>query len=158
MEEIVTKVFQEPIDVNLLLAWMAPLISIFISVGTYLILWKKAKPEIDKIKAETSSEDATAAESYARAAKTYAEELESVRQELANLRREIDSRDKLILEQGLVIEDLKDWAQRLIFQVKSLNGNPVPLRSTSRAKTRKTLDEIEKDVLDAAKTDPHNRQ
>ena len=48
------------------------------------------------------------------------------------LEQELIKRDKVIVEQNLLIEDLKDWAERLVGQVKEAGKEPV---SFTRKKT-----------------------
>jgi Tfp pilus assembly protein PilO len=113
-----------------LINWIPLLANALIMLGGWYILWRKAKPEIDKTDAEARSEDANAAEASATAVKLYAEELTSVRKELKELRAELDSRDSIILDLKTVLDDTKDWAERLSHQVISLGAVPVKFRST----------------------------
>lgn len=124
--------------------WIPLLVNSLIAAGTFFILWRKASPEINQIRSEAEKNEALANTSEAQAAKTYAEaadlvgeQLKEVRQEVKDLRKEIDvlnnvirEREKLIMEQTVTIEDLKDWAERLIFQLRSRDpsAEPVPFR------------------------------
>lgn len=131
--------------------WMAVIVNIAILILGGYVLWKKAPPEIQKIRSESISSEGDAAESFANATKIYAEELKAVRVELKDLRKQVDEKDaeikriieskdkiiiereKIILEQKTVIADLTDWAERLVHQVRSLGGvDPVPLRMTKK--------------------------
>lgn len=119
-----------------LINWIPLAITTILGVFNVYILWKKARPEIKKIESESASEYAAAAKASADAVKLYTDELTGVRAELKELRKELDAkdaiitaRDKVIMEQKTTIDDLKDWAERLTYQVKSRGEIPVPFRS-----------------------------
>ena len=103
-------------------------------VGTQMYLSRSNRK---KLNADANSEDASAIESYANATRTYAEEVKNLRTEVAELRNSLDERDAVIREQATHIEDLKDWADRLVHQVKSYGATPVPFRQ------RKVVDKQE---------------
>lgn len=129
-----------------LLVWLPVIANLVLSIGSYLMLFRKLKPEIDKIEAETDSESASAVQSYATATKIYSEELAKVREELQDLSNKIkerdetiNARDRVIAEQSVTIKDLTDWAERLVYQVKSLGVVPVPFKvETKNIKAKPT--------------------
>lgn len=114
------------------LNWFATIMSIVsLAMGAY-VLWRKAKPEIDKIRSETDSSAADAVESYANATKLYSEEVKSLKEEQRALRKELDANLLKIRELEMKLEDLTDYVDRLIHQIKSLNAVPVPFRARKR--------------------------
>lgn len=122
---------------EVLLAWVPVVVTALLSVFNVVILLKKANPEIRKLDSESDAQEANAAEASANAVKLYAEELTNVRNQIKELRMEMDKkdatikeRDSIILEQKTVISDLKDWAERLSYQLRSEGKEPVPFRAT----------------------------
>lgn len=115
------------------LNWLPLMLTSLVSAINFFFLWKRATPEIEKIRSESEKDDADAVESYANAARVVAEELTKVRDEVKVLRGEIYERDKIILQQRIMIDDLKDWSTRLIFQMKSINKDiePTPFKPGS---------------------------
>ena len=81
-------------------------------------------------KASTTNEDAKASESYANASAIMAEQYTKVRQELDQLKAALDERDKIILGLTRNNSDLKNWAERLVHQLQSLDVKPVPFRGS----------------------------
>jgi hypothetical protein len=100
----------------------AEVAALVLSALALYLTWRKSKSEI-----HSSSGDA--AESYANASKTYADEVIKMRGEIDELRRRDGERarqlDFLSKENGV----LRDWAERLCYQVKSLGGIPVLCKS-----------------------------
>ena len=98
------------------------------AASLYLAL-RKAPVEIAKTSADGEASRAEAAESYANATATYAKEVASLRTEVSDLRKKLDESDKLKQSLAWQVEDLMDWADRLVHQVKSLGDQPpVPFR------------------------------
>lgn len=101
---------------------------------------------------ESRAMDATAARGFAEAsklseeaAKMSATRAETSRVELEAYRTGVESKIKELegkirsleigmAERDLVIEDLQDWAERLVYQVKSLGGEPVKIRKRKNSK------------------------
>lgn len=131
--------------------WISAIVNVLLIIAGGWIMIKKAIPEVQKIRSESSADDASAVESYAHATQMYADELKTVREEMRTLRKELDTkdsiikqrdeiiaeRDKIILGQRITIDDVTDWADRLVHQVKSLGGIPVPFRSAKENTTPK---------------------
>lgn len=96
-----------------------------------LALWKAfttARPEAQKLSSDAQASEADAAESYANVAIKYADELRKLRDELSGLEGRMRAQE---IELGKVRQenaDLRDWAERLVFQVRSLGHEPVKMR------------------------------
>ena len=86
-----------------------------------------------KRSADVTCAEADAAESYASATKTYAAEVVRLRNEMKDLRAELDETKKQVKEQDREIQDLRDWAERLVYQIKSLGAVPVEMRKSKKA-------------------------
>lgn len=79
--------------------------------------------------ASAENNEAAAVKQYAEATALYAQEVKVLRSELGRLRREILKRDQMIdhlndllTQKNMTIEDLQDWAERLVAQVKQYGG------------------------------------
>lgn len=136
MEAAIISFFLQEEPITKYLNWASMIASVIsISIAAYL-LWKKARPEIDKIRSESSSSAADAVESYANATRLYSEEVKSLKEEQKALRKELDDNLLKIRELEVKLDDLSDYVDRLIHQIKSLNAVPVPFRARKRKSPR----------------------
>lgn len=116
-----------------LLNWLPVLVNVIVVIIGLAVALRKVKPEIESIKAGTGADNASAVESYANATKIYSEELGRVNEQITILIGKIEEKDRIIVErdkmiasQTITIEKVSNWAERLLYQVKSLGGVPVP--------------------------------
>ncbi len=93
------------------------LIAIIAAVSALLVAFFKTRPEIRKL-------DGDAAKSYSEAAHNYASQVTDLQERLARAEKELATLTKLREENS----DLREWAERLVHQVRSLGGEPVTLR------------------------------
>lgn len=100
----------------------AEALTLLLSAVAVVIAIFKARPE-----AQASAGDA--AESYAAAAKTYSDEVIKLRGELAEIRMQDRDREDRIAKLERENRNLRAWAERLCYQLKSLGVTPVPLCS-----------------------------
>jgi ElaB/YqjD/DUF883 family membrane-anchored ribosome-binding protein len=88
--------------------------------------------------------DAAAAQAYAQAAKLASERAEKacdeldkykerISNELVSLRTRVDELEELVRTREQEVADLKDWAERLVHQVKSYGGEPVPYKPRKKS-------------------------
>lgn len=113
------------------------IIGALISILGALVMIYKAKPEKKKLEAEGSASIADAAESVAAGAKVSTELLltrikelearEQKREESMRAREKAwDAEIRMLKEQVQELEAYKDWAQRLVKQIRSKGDEPVP--------------------------------
>jgi|GEM_PF-5995980 len=104
-----------------------------------LALWKAfttARPEAKKLAGEAQASEADAAESYANVVTIYAGEIRKMRDELAALESRIKIQESELGKLRQENADLRDWAERLHFQVKSLGHEPVKMRQKAQDEGR----------------------
>lgn len=106
---------------------ISTIISLTASMGALYIAYRKAPAEARHLSASAGSSEADTAEKYRAIADRAADRALAVDQRLQQL-------EKQVIEQSLEIEDLKcenarlaHWADRLVHQVISLGGRPVPM-------------------------------
>ena len=91
---------------------------------------------------ESRNMDASAAKSYAEAAKSSADRAKEIADEfeeykleteaeLKKLNNEIRSLKIALKERQETLDDLRDWAERLVHQIQSLGAEPVKIRKHS---------------------------
>ena len=109
-------------------AIIASVITAVVTVRLYPVNWR--------------SLDAGASKQYAEATKLYADEVKTLRAELDTLREELHKRDQVIEHMQEMLEkrnaeiarqrqeigDLREWAARLVEQVKEHRTEPVKMR------------------------------
>jgi SMC interacting uncharacterized protein involved in chromosome segregation len=55
-------------------------------------------------------------------------DIDELKCEVEKLKKENKLKDEMIVDLQLQLDDVQDWAERLVFQVKSLGGDPVKIR------------------------------
>lgn len=111
------------------LNWLIDIVPLVVSMFTLYILYRKLKPEVVKIESEANSENASAVESYAKATQIYSDELARVNEQIRILIAKGEQKDKIIMEQTITISEVTDWAERLVYQVRSMGAVPVPFKA-----------------------------
>jgi DNA-directed RNA polymerase alpha subunit len=114
------------------------LIGGIVSIGSVItIIWVSIK----KTPHETKSIDAEIMVKYAALVKEGTEQALQQNKGITDLEIEVKCLKKSLLdsedlrtEQALTIDNLQDWADRLVHQVKSLGGTPVQMRKQKRDK------------------------
>jgi len=81
----------------------------------------KTKPEIRSINGET-------AESYSQAARNYADQVVDLQTRLSKAEQSLSVIMGEVNQLRKQNEDLREWAERLTHQVKSMGGEPVQMR------------------------------
>lgn len=88
---------------------------------------------IKKYPHETSETDSNAVKNYIEAIERTGKQLtemqetqDKLRETQRRMQKEIDATKAELAEVKRENSDLKDWAERLVFQVKSFGGTPVP--------------------------------
>ncbi len=91
-----------------------------------------ARAQFKRIPSQNESDDASAVRSYAEAAEriskqnqTMAQEVEHLRQQVDDFRKELEKRDAVIQQMKIERDNLKNWAERLVYQLKSHELVPV---------------------------------
>jgi predicted nucleic acid-binding Zn-ribbon protein len=97
--------------------WIA-IIASLVAIGVSVI---KTKPEIRSINGET-------AESYSQAARNYADEVVNLQTRLTKAEQSLASVMGEVNDLRKQNEDLREWAERLTHQIKSLGAEPVAIR------------------------------
>ena len=108
------------------------IVGIISTITMIFIGLRKAPKEITQLDANAAKSYADAAESSARRAEQACRELDEYKEktegELKLLHDEIAIIKQEREELKLLVDDLQDWAERLVHQVKSLGGDPVKIR------------------------------
>ena len=101
------------------------IIAIIISVIAVYLNVKKQPHETNNLDAATVNIVADAIEKYQKIALTSANRLSELETEFYEFRQKTE---KEIRELRQERDDLKDWAQRLVYQIVSLKQQPVPFK------------------------------
>lgn len=102
------------LSVGEIIAILASIIAVALSI-------LKTKPEIRSINGET-------AESYSQAARNYADQVVDLQTRLSKAEHSLAAIMGEVNELRKNNADLREWAERLTHQVKSLGGDPVQMR------------------------------
>ena len=93
-----------------------------------------ARGQFKRIPSQNESDDASAVRSYAEAAERISNQNREMANEVDRLRGQMNDLQKKLEEQMTLIQqlkaerdDLKNWAERLVHQLKSHELTPVPL-------------------------------
>jgi hypothetical protein len=103
---------------------VAALIVALISIGLSVL---KTRPEIHNLTGD-------AAQSYSEAARNYAAQVVDLQTRLTRAEETISAHSAELSKMMAENADLRDWAERLVHQVRSLGGDPVKMRSRAEAK------------------------
>ena len=99
-----------------------------IALAGEIYRWIKAPHETKALDASTENQDANTAEKYQTIANMAAERALKLEKRINELECEVaklKEENRQYREENV---DLRDWADRLVHQVKSLGGNPVTIR------------------------------
>ena len=97
------------------------IVAIIASIVAVALSIVKTKPEIKAINGET-------AESYSQAASNYASQVVDLQTRLSKAEHSLATIMSEVNELRKNNADLREWAERLTHQVKSLGGDPVQMR------------------------------
>ena len=107
------------------------ILAVLVSLGTLLVVWRKMPHETREMDARADGQDAETAGKYLDIADRAAERALKLEKRVTELEAEVA--ELKALNENLLNDrdDLKDWAERLVHQVKSLGLDPVKLRVAS---------------------------
>lgn len=106
------------------IALIAGIVSVIASVMASAMQYRKwSGGEQDKVGAEAAGEITVASIALVNGMRT---EIAIIRAELETLRNDNKNMRVMLVE----LEDVQDWAERLVYQVKSLGADPVKMRVT----------------------------
>jgi len=96
----------------------------------WMIYIQKNKLPVENRKTESDTDlaQASTAESYARAADIQARRFIEIAKRLEDAERRIDDLERREKDYNLMIDDLKDWVERLCHQIQMLGSVPVEMR------------------------------
>lgn len=92
----------------------------------------KTDAESRKIQAETDDIHAQVADRWAEHVAELQEEVKGLRLDIAQVRRENEKYRQELVERDLLIDDLRDWAARLVRQVEEAGKIPVKMRERKK--------------------------
>jgi TolA-binding protein len=105
------------------------ILGIISSLGISIL---SARAQFMRVPSQNDSDDASAVRSYAEAAEriskqnqSMAAEVEHLRTQVDEFRKELEKRDAIIQQMKIERDNLKNWAERLVYQLKSHELVPV---------------------------------
>jgi len=106
------------------------------SLAAIILSLRKYPHESRNLDASAAKQYAEAAEMEAKRAKGYADELETYKKNtentLAILRQEVSALKSDLAERQKKLDELQNWAERLVMQVRSLGEEPVPFKPVKK--------------------------
>ena len=109
------------------------IVAVIASITAILIAVFKAPAERREVGSRAESQEADTAEKYQRIASQAADKALKLNERVEQLEIMVEELQADLKRKELENEDMRDWAERLVHQVKSMGGQPVVIRQKGKA-------------------------
>jgi uncharacterized coiled-coil protein SlyX len=116
-------------DSAAVLTALSSLMALIVAAGSMYVALKKAPVDNENTKVDTATKYALIADQAAERALKLDERVEELETRIVEQAMKIDEQARKLDERDREIADLRDWAERLVHQLQSVDITPVRMRT-----------------------------